>query len=1342
MISDRSEFRVQIRRLFMIMIRTSYKWICNHPFLLGFVAFLYYLHRYCPLLFAPLVTASPVLVCTFVLLGTILSFGEPNIPEIEKDPEIFHEAAPLRTEVSRDANVTVVDRGGDESFTVESFVGAEKVVLEDGNDDAERLVDSQFSEVEDDGRPFDYRPLVDETLDEIKRDTHVRFEEKAFILDVEKKGDREDEKLIENDGTGAEQSRTNGSLYERMDDQMDVSPVSPWRPMRHEEDEDDDADRDDSLDSGSDGAESSSPDASMTDIIPMLDELHPLLLSEAPTRGIVDGEGSDAASEGPHRSSSDEGMESDGDSESHGEEGDNENEDEEEDEEEEDEEEKQEKKEDKDDESKSAIKWTEADQRNVMDLGSLELERNQRLENLIARRRARHNMRLMAERNLIDFDSADIPFNMPPISTARHNPFDVSYDSYDDMPIPGSAPSIMFARRNPFDLPYEPNEEKPDLKGDGFQEEFSSQQPKDPMFRRHESFSVGPSMLGGPRHDRLRPFFVLERLANEGTSYYPFERQLSEVSESKVSSIPDTESVCTVLEDDEKKVDENNADRETKIAKVDMVSDNDEENNHSASDHDEENSHSASDHDEEKSHSSEDSDFDEQADSKKLHHDVAEIVLGSGETHHEQSDMMEGETSDKGKLDEVSDSDSSLSEKEEKIRDISEDEAMLISEQVVDLHEELGASSLPSFGELEINMARGVEDDYHHDEARAEESFITAHPSLDESAIHVLCGLGDGDHEEPVYDSSPPSGSRFPSFSSVSSDYKPDLPEKNGEEIEENEEKEREVYSESIGPEEIHSTSNETETRTSEVGENSMHVTGEASLVMREHSTPLEESPDVVHDIAETSVNKSVVEEIMYEEEEAQKQKDEVSPQTFNADIPIDSYASLSSGAVEYVETHSFNDEDVAQLEQEPVHSLVHDAEEETHNDQTMDIEVDSVNASAQNVGSEETSPSESDRELTWSDKSVVEQSSLEPGDDQVPTRAGPVSVVFSRNITFHEYHDAPEDTTELSCLTSDTSSSPTESPEYTTPMVGEGSRAEFFQEDIYEELDHVVERLEQLTDLHAISQSPPEIITEEADEIKEIDEGLLSELDSIGDFNVKEVVTDTEPGPSSIENAMNQAVVESMEKQPKSPQSDSRSGEIMCAVETKPSESSVDESSIDETNVITTSDVLPVVARSLEEFPQPSEPKEGISMEIISESVMIPTEATGPGNVTVIDEVVTEETKAETTEKEEEGEEEEESKPKEITKSDVLLVETRALEEFPKPSELKKGMAMEVISEGVVIPTKAAGPSNVTLSDEVVTEKAKAETTASNTDANVQSPESKETPENSVETIAEQKGK
>ncbi|KAG6635141.1 hypothetical protein CIPAW_11G022800 [Carya illinoinensis] len=55
----------------------------------------------------------------------------------------------------------------------------------------------------------------------------------------------------------------------------------------------------------------------------------------------------------------------------------------------------------KEDESKSAIKWTEDDQKNLMDLGTSELERNLHLENFIARRRSRKNMRLMAEKNLI-----------------------------------------------------------------------------------------------------------------------------------------------------------------------------------------------------------------------------------------------------------------------------------------------------------------------------------------------------------------------------------------------------------------------------------------------------------------------------------------------------------------------------------------------------------------------------------------------------------------------------------------------------------------------------------------------------------------------------------------------------------------------------------------------------------------------------------------------------------------------------------------------------------------------------------------------------------------------------
>lgn len=425
--------------------------------------------------------------------------------------------------------------------------------------------------------------------------------------------------------------------------------------------------------------------------------------------------------------------------------------------------------------------------------------------------------------------------------------------------------------------------------------------------------------------------------------------------------------------------------------------------------------------------------------------------------------------------------------------------------------------------------------------------------------------------------------------------------------------------------------------------------------------------------------------------------------------------------------------------------------------------------------------------------------------------------MVFSRNITFHEYHDAPEDTAELSCLTSDTSSSPAESPEYTTPMVGEGSRAEFFQEAVYEELDYVVERLDQLADLHDISQSPPEVINEEADEIKEIDGGLLSELDTIGDFSVKEVVTDSEPGPSSIgsdtaneltealpvlvarsvediesafqqihegyevegvilpstvqdqlaqenngnltettsdlavveasskedlDTAMNQAIVESMVKQPKSLGSDGGSAE--------PSESSVEETSLDETNVppnntpeneeeeesrpkeITTSDVSSIV-ESMGKQPKSPE-SDGGSGESKRAVETEPSESS-------VEERSLDETNVPLNNTPEKEEEEEESKAKEITTPVVSSIETRSVEEIPKPSEPKEVTAMEVIPERVGIPTEAIGSSNVTLSNEVVTEEAKAKT-ASNADVNLQSPESKETPENLGESNVEQKGK
>ncbi|WVZ07255.1 hypothetical protein V8G54_020601 [Vigna mungo] len=145
---------------------------------------------------------------------------------------------------------------------------------------------------------------------------------------------------------------------------------------------------------------------------------------------------------------------------------------------------------DKEDESKSAIKWEEEDQKNLMDLGNLELDIN-----LEKKRRQR---RLIYEKNLIDLDFADIP--------VIHNPFDFPDDSFVVMGlplIPGFAPSILQHRRNPFDISYNSNEEKPDLKRDNFQQEFIVFHKKDSLFRRHESFSgkhLTKKLGDGPVH--------------------------------------------------------------------------------------------------------------------------------------------------------------------------------------------------------------------------------------------------------------------------------------------------------------------------------------------------------------------------------------------------------------------------------------------------------------------------------------------------------------------------------------------------------------------------------------------------------------------------------------------------------------------------------------------------------------------------------------------------------------------------------------------------------------------------------------------------------------------------
>ena len=119
------------------------------------------------------------------------------------------------------------------------------------------------------------------------------------------------------------------------------------------------------------------------------------------------------------------------------------------------------------------------------------MERNRRMESLIARRRAKKLFKGQIEKGQIDKKS------MAPVLTKRRNHLDSSKDFDDGLDMPGSAPSFM--PRSPYDIPYDPSEEKPNLTGDSFPKEFSSQ--KDMPFSRHGSFSSTHLFPSETKHD-------------------------------------------------------------------------------------------------------------------------------------------------------------------------------------------------------------------------------------------------------------------------------------------------------------------------------------------------------------------------------------------------------------------------------------------------------------------------------------------------------------------------------------------------------------------------------------------------------------------------------------------------------------------------------------------------------------------------------------------------------------------------------------------------------------------------------------------------------------------------
>ncbi|OMO84273.1 hypothetical protein CCACVL1_10918 [Corchorus capsularis] len=188
--------------------------------------------------------------------------------------------------------------------------------------------------------------------------------------------------------------------------------------------------------------------------------------------------------------------------------------------------------EDEEDDGKKVVEWTADDQKNLMDVGFSELERNKRLESLIAKRRARKLFRMAIEKSLKDSNNPHHS-QIAPILIVKSNLHGVvtttGPDTDDVLQMPGSAPCVLLPGHNPFDLPYDPLEEKPNLMADSFHQEFMAATQKDLFLCRHESFCRGPvfaleTTQDIPHNLQFGPYPSTEKRPIEAATVSRFQR--------------------------------------------------------------------------------------------------------------------------------------------------------------------------------------------------------------------------------------------------------------------------------------------------------------------------------------------------------------------------------------------------------------------------------------------------------------------------------------------------------------------------------------------------------------------------------------------------------------------------------------------------------------------------------------------------------------------------------------------------------------------------------------------------------------------------------------------------
>ncbi|KAF8707200.1 hypothetical protein HU200_030447 [Digitaria exilis] len=378
---DTNNLMLHIKRIVYPSVRLGYQSACDYPIVLGIGVFLLFLHKLCPCLFTFLLSSSPVLLLTALLLGALLSYGEP----IEKvqNVSVTHVAKKIESPV-----VSIEEPISD-------------IHVHDSHCDEKNVISVSADTV-----------ICAETSEHTNNDVIVERGEH-----VKEIYDRVELQQFER--------TTTESCHYEVNDQYQFGELmsSCWQPVMRKES---------CSDSESDLTESSS-DASITDIIPMLNELNPPVNSETAHPSSAFRDNLNSSSDDDENVS-----EEDGDLSSD---------------------------EDRAEENKGdGNNWMD----DFMDPNSKNMEKNGNLESLMEHRKAKNNLKLELDRRLMDMQTADAIQKMeeasrfrvqvPSISTPRPNSCDPSNGSEEivELPqIPGSAPSVLLPWTKPFDIPFD-----------------------------------------------------------------------------------------------------------------------------------------------------------------------------------------------------------------------------------------------------------------------------------------------------------------------------------------------------------------------------------------------------------------------------------------------------------------------------------------------------------------------------------------------------------------------------------------------------------------------------------------------------------------------------------------------------------------------------------------------------------------------------------------------------------------------------------------------------------------------------------------------------------------------